>query len=327
MPGDKPVRVKAKFALPLAGIIIFAVFVLLVLGYVFIFRPPASFPSGTIITIPEGATLWQAGLELEQDNIVRSARAFDYLIILLGQERNIEAGDYMFKNPLDIFQIALRLIRGERGITVEPIKVIEGSTVKQISGLFSKDFYKFNKDEFLQISSPKEGYLFPDTYFFTLDATAAEAEQMMENNFSAKIKPLEPEIASSSHSLSDIITMASILEREAPTVEDMKIISGILWKRIKIGMPLQVDSTITYITGKSDGELTVDDLNIDSPYDLFIHKGLPPGPIANPGLASIEAALNPTPSKYLFFLSDKNRVMHYAATFAGHEANINTYLR
>ena len=121
--------------------------------------------------------------------------------------------------------------------------------------------------------------------------------------------------------------MASIIEREAITPEARRIVSGILWKRIKMGMPLQVDATFAYVNGKNTYELTAEDLHIDSKYNTYEYKGLPPGPICNPGLDSIIATIEPTATPYLYYLSEKNGTMHYAKTFEEHKMNKVKYMR
>ena len=151
--------------------------------------------------------------------------------------------------------------------------------------------------------SDKQGYLFPDTYFFFPGDTALEIIEILSNNFNNKIKDLP--IKNSGKNLSEIITMASILEGEAKGKEDIYIISGILWKRISIGMPLQVD---------------VDKLT----YEV---KGLPPNPINNPGLLSIRSALLPISSSYLYYIHDKEGLVHYAENFQEHKKNIEIYLK
>jgi len=120
--------------------------------------------------------------------------------------------------------------------------------------------------------------------------------------------------------------MASILEGEALTTSDRKLVAGVLWRRLEIGMPLQVDATFSYVNGKTTFELTLDDLKIDSPYNTYKYKGLPPTPINNPGLNSINAALYPTKTKYLYFLSGNDGKMHYARTFEEHKRNRQLYL-
>ena len=147
----------------------------------------------------------------------------------------------------------------------------------------------------------------------------------MQNNFLVNIDSI-PGLATTTYKLGDIIIMASILEAEARTTESRKIIAGILWKRLKLGMPLQVDSTFSYINGKNTYELTLDDLQIDSPYNTYKYASLPPGPIGNPGVDAINSALNPTVTKYLYFLSSKSGKMYYATTFEQHIKNKELYL-
>lgn len=125
----------------------------------------------------------------------------------------------------------------------------------------------------------------------------------------------------------EIIIMASLLEKEAKTEQDRKIISGILWKRLDVGMPLQVDASLNYINGKTSAEMTQKDLNQDSPYNTYKYKGLPLTPICNPGLDAISVALNPISSPYWYYLSDKNGIIHFAKTFEEHKENKFKYLR
>ena len=197
----------------------------------------------------------------------------------------------------------------------------------QISNLLSDKLHNFSAEEFLKHAPIEEGYFFPDTYFFALDATTDEVIIAFHKNFEEKIKSVKGEILASGHSQKEIVTMASILEEEARTTQDWQTISSILWKRIKIGMPLQVDSTLSYVVGRISSELTTKDLKMKSPYNTYTNKGLPPTPIANPGLKTIVAAATPTSTPYLYYLSDQNGDIHYAATFAEHVQNRHTYLQ
>jgi UPF0755 protein len=148
----------------------------------------------------------------------------------------------------------------------------------------------------------------------------------MKSNFFDRIKTLDTEISNFDKPLPDIIKMASIVEEEARTFESKQIIAGILWKRLSIGMPLQVDASFKYINGKGTKDLTLTDLKIDSPYNTYVYKGLPPTPIANPGLVSIKATVTPIKTDYLYFLTDRKGVMHYAKTYSEHLANKKKYL-
>lgn len=171
-----------------------------------------------------------------------------------------------------------------------------------------------------------EGYLFPDTYLFTIDVTGEDVVETMSANFDEKIADIKQDVLRSKKDLSEIIIMASIIEREVQSVEDKKIVSGIFWKRIEIGMPLQADSTLTYEVGKTSAELSTEDLRTDSPYNTYTNRGLPPTPISNPGLDSIQAAVEPSSSPYLYFLTDEEGAVHYAKDFEEHKLNKAKYI-
>jgi UPF0755 protein len=145
--------------------------------------------------------------------------------------------------------------------------------------------------------------LFPDTYYFPIDVSGKEVVDTMLKNFERKITPYLKEIEKSGKTLKEIIIMASLIEKEVKTKEEKELASGVLWKRLKVGMPLQVDATINYITGKNTTKILLEDLKIDSPYNTYKYKGLPPAPICNPGLESILAALYPKESDYWYYLS------------------------
>ena len=149
----------------------------------------------------------------------------------------------------------------------------------------------------------------------------------MRENFDAKISSLSADINTSGHSISDTVIMASIVEKEARTSTNRKIVAGVLWNRLALGMPLQVDAVFGYIFNRDTYSPSLADLKTESPYNLYLHIGLPPGPIDNPGLDSLLAALHPTKTNYFYYLTDPNGVMHYATTFAEHQANQMKYLR
>jgi UPF0755 protein len=149
---------------------------------------------------------------------------------------------------------------------------------------------------------------------------------MMRENFAREIKKYEKDIALFKKPLEEIVIMASILEGEARTLEAKRIVAGILWKRIRINMPLQVDAVFKYYNGKNSYNLTKNDLKDDHEYNTYTNKGLPPTAINNPGIDSIRAAITPTQTNYLYFLSDKSGNMHYAKTFEEHKANKDLYI-
>lgn len=239
--------------------------------------------------------------------------------------RGALAGDYFFERPLPATLVAWRIARGT--FILHPLKVTipEGLTKFEVAALLAKKFGDFDEKAFAE--SAKEGYIFPDTYFLAENTKAADAVRIMGRNFNSKITLIKDKIAASDRSLDEIIKMASIIEIEARDSTTRKVISGILWKRLDIDMPLQVDVSFAYINGKGTFELTKEDLAVDSPYNSYKYPGLPPTPISNPGLDAILAALSPTATDYFYFLSDKDGKMHYAIDFEEHKENRIKYLK
>ena len=184
----------------------------------------------------------------------------------------------------------------------------------------------FSADAFTQLAKPHEGYLFPDTYFFDPGTTPEEAVARLRATFDTKTEALRNELATRALELDRIVIMASLIEKEADTEEGRRVVSGILWNRIEAGMPLQVDAVFGYILERSGYAPTGDDLEIDSPYNTYLNRGLPPGPIANPGLASLDAALNPATTDYFYYLTGRDGEMYYAEGFEGHKRNRELYL-
>jgi UPF0755 protein len=289
--------------------------------YIFAVEPPDSFPVGDLVSVPQGTSLSATAQILKDDGVIRSTLAFRILVTILGAERSLHAGDYQFQEPLDVFAIAHAIAVGQYGLQPVRVRVPEGSTVVEIGRLFASRLPRFNAVNFDAQAPQFEGYLFPDTYFFLPNTTEDTVLQAMRQNFDTHIQPLQTQIASSTHSLSDIVIMASIIEREAYSTTDRKLISGVLWNRIAKKMPLQVDAPFAYSLGKGTFDLTVKDLTTPSPYNTYVNKGLPPTAIGNPSLDSIEAALNPTPNDYLYFLADKSGVTHYCKTYSCQLAN------
>ena len=220
--------------------------------------------------------------------------------------------------------VAMRLLAGDFETSAIRITIPEGTSVNGISRILLEKVPEFNNREF--ISRAREGYMFPDTYFFRPGESTEAILSVFDNTFRGKISKIQKQITASGHTLDELLTMASILEKEASKTKDRQQIAGVLWQRIKIGMPLQVDAVFPYIMGKNTFELTREDLQFDSPYNTYKYKGLPPGPINNPGVDAILAAATPVKTKYVYFLSDKSGNFHYAVTYAQHLANKKKYL-
>jgi UPF0755 protein len=314
---------RKKFVLLIIGILI--LIVLVAGGYSLFVSPPKKFPTGSTVSVESGSGLLQLSRSLEEEGVIRSSFWFRIAAIFFKGERGLQAGDYALNVPENVFRIARRVISGDYQIKRVKLTIPEGFTVKKISSLFNEEFSSFDKRVFE--NSALEGYLFPDTYFIHVNATATSTIRLLRDNFIRKIFYLMPDIEESGHTLDEIIIMASILESEAKTLEDRKIVSGILWKRLEIGMPLQVDASFVYINGKTTADLTLEDLKINSPYNTYLYKGLPPTPISNPGLESITAAIYPTDTKYLYFLTGTDGKMYYAATHDEHVKNKQKFLK
>src|SRR3990167_7035443 len=282
-------------------------------GYFFL-SAPKDFPSGAAIVIEKGTGLAEISGKLKKEGFIKNKYAFALYARSFGKSKKIKYGQYLFNESVSIFSLLSRFTKGEFGFKPVKVTVAEGFTVKKISELLG-DFENFDKEEFLEKTVNMEGYLFPDTYLFLPFAETEQIIGTMTDNFKKKAGDVGK----------DIVIMASLIEKEVPNSDDRKIVSGILWKRLKLGMALQVDAVFPYITGSR--KVLLDDLKIDSPYNTYLHKGLPPGPISNPGLDAIIAARNPQETSYLYYLSGNDGKTHFAKTFSEHLRNKEKYLR
>ncbi len=303
-----------------------AVFIIFCYFFFIIWQPPVSFPGGSLYQISEGVGLSQTATNLRDKNIIKSKFWFKTFVVLFAGPKGLTAGDYVLSHNQAVFTIAYRFSHSDYELEPIRITVREGQNVYEVAELIFENISLINKEEFVAEAGKYEGYLFPDTYYFLPNAKDTLIIKAMRENFNSKIFALNDEINTFDKPLGDIIKMASIIEKEGRLMEDKQIISGILWKRISINMPLQVDSSFKYINGKITDNLTLADLKIDSPYNSYIYKGLPPTPIANPGLDSIMATIRPIETDYLYFLSDDGGDMHYAETYKKHLQNKELYL-
>jgi UPF0755 protein len=292
--------------------------------YAMFIAAPIGFASGAYVTVEEGAPLKFIARDFERQGIISNARLFEWVTRALGDERHIPAGVYYFSRQDNLVWVAIRMLVGDYETAAIRIAIPEGSTVNDIAKILQQKVPYFNKQEF--IARAREGYMFPDTYFFRPGQSTEAILSVFENNFRVRLLKVQDDIYASGRSLDEVLTMASILEKEASKSKDRQMISGVLWHRIHIGMPLQVDAVFPYIIGKNTFELTREDLQLDSPYNTYKYKGLPPGPINNPGLDTILAAAKPEKNSYVYFLSDKQGTFHYSATYEGHLTNKHRYL-
>jgi UPF0755 protein len=295
-------------------LLIFLFFVIS-LFYWGIFFPKDKISGEKIFIIEKGKGIFQIGKNLEKEGLIKNRIFFFVYLFLIGKEKNLQAGKYYLSSSMNIPQIAQKIIKGE--IAKIKVTIPEGFTVKQI-------------EEKLGLKLPGEnleGFLFPDTYEFSIDVSGEEVVKKMKENFERKISPYKEEIEKKGKKLEEIVIVASLIEKEVKTKEDKELVSGILWKRLENGIPLQVDATITYITGKKTTKIPLEDLQIDSPYNTYKYKGLPPGPICNPGLESILAALYPKDSEYWYYLSNLEGKTIFSKTLTEHNLAKEKYLK
>lgn len=271
--------------------------------YYMMFAPLSN--KDVVIHISSGQSVSSISEKLKSENAIRSEFMLKTFIKILKSGKGIVSGDYLISKGTPIWRVAWQVSRGHHNL--DPIKVTirEGLTNEEIASVLADKLAGFRKDLFLSETAGKQGYLFPDTYFFFPLDTTDEIVDKFSNNFDNKMRTISSDLNKSGKNLKDVLIMASILEGEANGKEDIYIISGILWKRIKLGMPLQVD--VDKITYKE--------------------KGLPDEPLNNPGLLAIKAASNPESSPYLYYLHDENGQAHFAGTFEEHKLNIKKYLK
>ena len=272
-----------------------------------------------IFIVKEGEGLEEIAKNLGKEGLINSKWVFFYYVWLRGKAANLQAGDYNLSPSMSILEIAKKIINGDIIEDWIKITIPEGWTNKQIEdklielGIVNPedyDFYRITTESYPFLNDKPsnhslQGYLFPDTYYFYKDSDIENVVKKMLDNFKEKLtKDLIKEIEEQEKSIFEIITMASILEREVRAYEDMRIVSGIFWKRIENNYPLESCATIAYILGVDKWRYSYEDTRIESPYNTYINIGLIPSPINNPGLSAIKAAIYPEESDYNFFLSD-----------------------
>lgn len=287
-------------------------------------EPPVNFPINDDVVITDGMTHKDISAFLEEKQVVASSLYFDFILSHEFENKFVQAGIYNFTEMHSSSEVADILTSGTNSTPLVRITFPEGFEIQDINKYLPESFQNSSAASHV---SYLEGFLFPDTYFVPKNFTLEELVTLMQKNFNDKIETISTQISNSGMSEEDVVTLASIVEREAKDSDSKKIVAGILLNRLKSNMPLQTDAVFTYILHKTSDELTMHDLEMDSPYNTYTHKGLPPTPIANPGMESILAVLEPTESKYMYYLTDSDGIFHYAKTFEEHKQNKIRYLR
>lgn len=331
--------------------IIFALAIFSLLYYAYAVSSSAGKRNDEVFVIAKGESVEQIADNLESKNLVKSAFFFKLYLTLNDKTADIKAGQYSLNPNNNIKKLVEVLTNGEQIDKEKKITIIEGWNIKEINEYLNKNnigtkdgFSKlttrkisdwqlsFKRPNFLNYADQNtdlEGYLFPDTYRIYNDAATEDVVKKMLDNFSKKIdQKILDDIKAQGKTLPQIITMASLIEKEVAKKEDMKIVSDIFWGRIKIGQALQSCATLAYILGVNKPQYTKEDTEIVSPYNTYKNPGLPPGPICNPGLDAIKAAVYPAKTEYNYFLTNpENKQTIFSRTYEEHVANKAKYLK
>ncbi|MGA8870786.1 MAG: endolytic transglycosylase MltG [Candidatus Acidiferrales bacterium] len=294
-------------------------------------------PEKVFVDIPHGSSRWQIAGILREEDVIRNRLAFT-LFSYWHFRRPIQAGEYYFDQPVNTREVFWKMARGR--IYVRTILVPEGWTSFDIAeeiqeqGICDRDQFLVATHETSLISNiaPQahslEGFLFPSTYEFTRHNSCEEVAKRMVENFKAvwdSIKPADLQTLPGGLTPLQVVTLASLVERETPDPEERPLVAGVFYNRLRKGVPLQCDPTVQYALAL-EGQLVKDvkpkDLKVDSPYNTYTHTGLPPGPIANPGEASLRAALAPEVTDYLYFVANDKGGHFFAKTLAEHDRNV-----
>lgn len=310
--------------------------------------------------VVKGDSVRAVAVRLKESGVIRSVAYFVWSTREARLETSLQPGVYDLSGEETMNGIAEVLSRGGTGSKEFTLRVTEGQNLSDIkqaladAGFTGDDLFRttgipatdhrtfssdsapqpkdFSKDFPFMAQKPPyisfEGFLFPDTYRIYRDATTEEVVKKLLANFDRKLTTeLRSKIVAKGRTIFDVIIMASIVEREVRTPVDRRMVADLFWRRIGAGMALQADSTVNYATGKSLPSVTFEDLKNISAYNTYKYRGLPPGPISNPGLDAIEAAIEPTSNLYWYFLTDADGTVHYARTYEAHLKNKQNYLR
>jgi UPF0755 protein len=310
-------------------------------GYVSLYIPYQGFlPDGVYVDIPHGASQRTIAGVLAQNGVVRNRYAFELLCRGKGR-RSLEAGEYFFNQPVTAFQVFDSLANGR--VFVKELIVPEGFTMFEIANAAASDGF-LTRDEFLAAArdpslirdiAPNaptlEGFLFPAKYEFPRHVSGKDMTSAMVKHFRQVWATLPASSAPANvKGPQDVVTLASLVERETPIPEERPHVAGVFENRLRIGQPLQCDPTVAYaemLAGEYTGKLGGDDLRFASPYNTYHNRGLPPGPIANPGEASLRAALDPPPTDDLYFVANTEGGHFFSKTLKEHNKNVARYRR
>lgn len=289
------------------------------------------------VEIPAGAGAADIRQRLVDAGVVQDALTLRLALRWTGASRDLQAGEYRFDRPMTAVEVVDKIARGD--VYGQRITFAEGLTIRDMAALYesrglgrSGDFIEASRNTALirdldPAATDLEGYLFPDTYTVGRTAVASKLVEQMVTGFRAAF-PANPPQTGQPLSTRELVTLASLIEKETGKPEERPIVSAVYRNRLRIGMGMQADPTVVYALqkrGKYDGNIRKEDLLIDSPYNTYRYRGLPPGPIAAPGKASLEAAFRPADVDYLFFVSRNDGSHVFAKTLTEHNRNVQEF--
>ena len=281
-----------------------------------------SLPTDSVqVVIPRGSSLGDIASLLQDRGVISNAFAFRVLARVAHNDTDVRAGAYAFAPHATAADVLNQLLTGGAQVATW-VTIPEGFTAKQIAQRLQGEGVG-KADAFDRAFRGHEGFLFPSTYLIPLAATPEQVTRMFTDQFAKELPPDAAQRARALHvSVRQAVTVASLVEREAQIEADRPMIAGVIYNRLRQGIPLQVDATIEYALPAHKTELSLRDLRVDSPYNTYAHTGLPPTPIANPGLPSLEAALHPAKTDALYYVYCGNGHHVFAKTLAEHQANV-----
>lgn len=298
------------------------------------------------ITIENGSSLTQIANVLEENKIIKSASSFKIYCKLFSDSSKFKAGQYSIVRPIELKEITELLSKGQNQANGVKVTIPEGYVITQVATLMENKKLG-NKDEFLELaksgefdyeflkfdSAPSikyklEGFMYPDTYFFNEDATSEEIIKILLDTFESKVwSKLKTAADQNGLDYNELLTLASIVEKEAVKDDERSKIAGVFFNRIEIDMSLQSCATVQYALNREKFSTTVtfEETRLESPYNTYKYPGLPPGPICNPGIKSIEAVIKPDNNKYLFFVAKGDGSHYFSLTYDEHLEAIQKY--
>ncbi len=297
-----------------------------VFTFLYQFSAPQKGAEAEKITINLTTTEEELILKLKEQGYIRSEWAFNFVLKRKGWQGKIEPGGYKVSKGMNAWELADTLVNHPYQ---KWVVIPEGLRATEITEKLKAELNWNNlaKGEFL--IEAKEGYLFPDTYLLNLDYTGTDVAKRMKSQFDEKAADLFKEAEEANVRNDTLIVLASLVQREAANEGEMPLIAGVIWNRWLKDMKFEIDATIQYALGEPGNWWPIikpEDYKFDSPYNTYLHKGRPPTPICNPGLAAIDAVINSEDSEYLYYLHDSAGQIHLAETYEEHQANIEQYL-